>query len=87
MIVMALDEVAKHIVDADLRTLVRKATLEAMRTSVGQLSTVEWVQPEMINREPATSHEPATWCEPATTSRMSMGKTIHELRRFGMTQP
>jgi len=87
MIVMALDEVAKHIVDTDLRTLVRKATIEAMCTSAGQLSTVDWVRPEMINRQPATSHKPARWCEPETTSRMSMGKTIHELRRFGMAQP
>ena len=83
LIVTALDEVAKHIVDDEVRTLVRDATLEAIRTSVGQLSTVDWVEPERFNRQFAKSHKPATWREPATTSRMSMGKTIHELHRFG----
>ncbi len=74
LIAMALDEVAKYIADANVRTDVRNAILEGMRTSVGQLSSAGAKQVEMAVRR-------------LGTVQMTMGKTTHALRRFGIAQP
>jgi len=71
---MALDEIAKYIVDANVRASVRTAILEGVRTSVAQLGTAGIgsgsAAIEMAYRRPAMS--------------MRVGRSLSTLRRFGM---